>query len=385
MDELKRHKLIFKIVQPIAKLIFCLRFNYKYDDLRKIPEPYLLLANHNFNLDPCFVGIATKHQIYFVASETVARAGFFSRLLMWAFKPILHKKGRAGISSTKEVLKTVKSGSSVCIFAEGNRSYNGLTGPIPEATGKLAKRTGASLVTFRIEGGYLSHPRWAVTKRRGRMYGRLVRVYTPEELKSMTDDQVNEAIRSDLFEDAYATQEKQMIKYRGRRLAYGLEAALFECPACRKFNTITSTPKRIACTCGFSAEYDVYGYLNGSDGIRRTVTEWDVMQRADLKERFADHAASGEPVFSDEVVSTFINADHSPGKKTEGTLTAYTDRVEFAGTVYPLDEIKGMALFVRNTIIAHIGEDMIQYNIKGAENFCALKYLYLYNLAKGES
>ena len=58
------------------------------------------------------------------------------------------------------VMRRLRKGGSVAIFAEGNRSFNGLTGDILPATGKLARSSGASLVTFRFSGGYLSSPRW---------------------------------------------------------------------------------------------------------------------------------------------------------------------------------------------------------------------------------
>lgn len=59
----------------------------------------------------------------------------------------------------------------VCIFPEGNRSFNGLTGDILPTIGRVAGRCGMKLVTYRIEGGYLN----------------------------------------DLYEDAYATQQKERI------------------------------------------------------------------------------------------------------------------------------------------------------------------------------
>jgi len=107
MNELRRHRLVFKIV-PIIDLFLKLKFNYKYDSLSKIEGPYLLLANHNLELDPAFVGVAAKKHLYFVASEHILRKGIGTWLLMTFFKPIIHQKGRQGMNTIKEMLKTLK-------------------------------------------------------------------------------------------------------------------------------------------------------------------------------------------------------------------------------------------------------------------------------------
>ena len=51
MDELQRHRLTFKVIRPVAWVIMKVLFNYEYDDLSKIEGPYLLLVNHNLELD----------------------------------------------------------------------------------------------------------------------------------------------------------------------------------------------------------------------------------------------------------------------------------------------------------------------------------------------
>ena len=211
MQELKRHKIVFAILHPFISAFARWKFCYTYDSLRDVEGPYLLLPNHNLELDPIIVGVAAKHHLYFVASEHLSRKGFVTKLLNYFKKPIYHQKGRAGAHTVKEILKTLRSGTSVCLFPEGNRSFNGQSLAIPTATGKMAKRSGVKLVTYRFEGHYLTQPRWATSLRRGKLRGRLVHVYTPEELQAMTDQEDNDAIIRDLWEDAYETQAREMV------------------------------------------------------------------------------------------------------------------------------------------------------------------------------
>ena len=58
MEPQKRHKLIFRILQPCIALFCKWKFNYAYDSLKDVEGPYLLLPNHNMELDPILVGAA---------------------------------------------------------------------------------------------------------------------------------------------------------------------------------------------------------------------------------------------------------------------------------------------------------------------------------------
>ena len=56
---------------------------------------------------------------------------------------------------------------------------------------RLAKKAGVPVYTYKIEGAYFAHPRWAKYLRRGKVTGQLVNKYTPEQLKEMPVDAVN--------------------------------------------------------------------------------------------------------------------------------------------------------------------------------------------------
>lgn len=384
MSELQRHRMVYKVLMPFILAFLKLGFRYSCDDLSKEEGPYLLLANHNMDLDPLMVGAVTKKQLYFVASEHIMRKGFGTWFLMYFFKPIIHRKGKQGVYTVKEMMKTLKAGRSVCIFPEGNRSFNGLTGDMMPAIGKVARRSGAKLITLRIEGGYLSQPRWSTTFRKGKMRGRVMHRLSAEELNAMTDAQVNELICADLYEDAYATQEREPVAFRGKNLAKGLEAAIFTCPDCGKIGMLHSEDNRFWCECGFSAVYDTYGTLTDAKGNTYTVTQLDAMQREALKKRVEARKeaeaqpGAAEPFFSDCVTLYEIGNDHTVLKTTEGSLVAYLDRLECCGRTIFYKELQGMAVYARNSIVLHVTGAEGQLEIKSAPSFSALKYFYLY-------
>ncbi len=370
------HRIIFRICRFFAVPFLRMKFRYSFDQLPDVKGPYLLLANHNTDFDPLFVGAACPTQIYFVATEKILRMGFLTTLVMSLFRPIIHYKGKTGISSVKEILHKLKEGKNVALFPEGNRSFNGLTGKFVPATGKMAKRSGAALITYRLHGGYFTSPRWGAGLRRGRMRGEIANIYTPEMLKSMSEAEVNEAIRRDLQMDAYAEQEKEPVPYEGSDLALGLESTLFACPECGRISALHSSGNTLSCKeCGFSAEYDVYGYLTDRSGKKHTITELDAKQKQLIKELAL--LPSGQLLFHDSVTVETIGDSHEVVSREALELSAYPDRLEIGDRKLPFESITGMAINQRNLLIIHCADES-HLELSGPISFSALKYLYLY-------
>ena len=371
MDEKKRMQRAFDFFRPIMKLMLRIRFGYRCDSLKGIEGPYLLLCNHNMELDPVMLGAAGGRAVRFVASEHIARKGFGTWFLMRYFRPILHVKGKSGQGTSLKILRALKSGDCVAMFPEGNRSFNGVTGPMLGQLGRLVRRCGASLVTYRIEGGYFTQPRWGTTLRRGRLVGHLVHVYTPEQMKEMTDDRVEQAIADDLYEDAYASQKKNPSLYKGKHAALGLESALFWCSACGRFNTLHSDDDGLRCECGYRADYTASGYLRSQDGKLTTITRWDEQQQQALRQRMTQDAAA--KLFEDTVTVREIREDHTASEARQMRLTAYPDHLMLGEERISREELDGAAVFSRNVLTLVTDK---QYEIRGQLSFNALKYRY---------
>ena len=384
--EHQRFGRIWNFLRPLAVPIIKRIFHYDCDDLRDVPGPYLLLSNHNADLDPALVGMSAWHQSYFVASEHLVRAGRLGDFLTKNFGLILHVKGKTAAGSALGIMRTLKAGHNVILFPEGTRSFNGLTGYMSPATGKLARRSGASLVTFRLEGLYLTNPRWGKGIRKGRSYGHVVHVYSPAELKAMTDAQVQAAIERDLFEDAYATQAARPggpVAFKGENLAEGLESTLFCCPGCGRIGVATTTGDEYRCDCGFHATYEATGYLTCSDGQTRTVTQWDAYDRERLRELLAE--AGDAPLFSDTLHIVEVDeAANAQLREFDAKVSAYPQYIEVGDKRILADDLEGIAIIGRNHTVVHLTDGGKHYEVDGASAFSALKYLYLFDLWKKE-
>ena len=372
MEHLRRYQFLWRLLRPFVRPWLRRKFNYDAEVCTE-SGPFLVLCNHNTDWDPLILACAFPNYMSFVASEHIFRWGFAGKLIVALMAPIARLKGKTAGDTAMTILRRLRKGVSVAMFAEGNRSFNGLTNPILPATGKLARSSGAKLITYRLDGAYFTSPRWSAGMRRGRMTGRIVHVYSPEELKAMRVDEVNAAIRRDLFVDAYAVQREQMIPFRGKNLAEHLETVLCRCPRCGKIGTLKSADDTLSCPCGFSVRYNEYGFFEGADAPFDNVTDWDAAQTGQLC-ALAD-AAGDAPIFSDGgmVLKEVFPDSHAEAPLGSGQLTLYADRLECCGQVFPLRELGGFSLVQAQTVDLSCGGRF--FEITSPEVRCTRKYM----------
>jgi len=361
------------------------KFNYHHPVFAEdVGSSYIVVSNHNTDYDPLLLAAAFPDHMYFVAADNIMQMGFKSKLIMRYFQPILRVKGKKEVRTVSEILRTLRGGDNVCIFAEGNRSFNGLTCDILPSTGKMIKKSGAAMVTYKLSGAYFAHPRWSHSTRKGRIDGSIQGVYTAEQLAEMSVDEINEIINRDLWEDAYATQATANIPFKGKNLASGLERALFYCPKCGRFGTLHSSSDHLTCECGYSVKYTETGYLEDENGKLSTITEWDAVQLEKLRETMKI-SQPDEAIFTDENAKlTKIERNHDTEKILKGSIAAYVDRLEVCGLPLPYDRFDGISVFKQNILVMNFRDaegELAYYELRGEEKFCALKYLYAYETA----
>ena len=240
MGEKQFHEKVWRALYALLHRGFEWAFRFEHENYT-LERPALIISNHVTNYDPILLALSfPKDQMYFVASEHLFRRGLTTKLIRWLFAPIARRKGSNGMDTAMATMRKLRDGSSVCIFGEGETTWNGISQSIVPSTGNLAKLCRADLITYRLEGGYLTAPRWGQTIRRGRMRGHIVNRYTPEQLKTMKPDEVTAMINRDLYEDAWARQKEETVRYKGKKLAEKIEIALFMCRSARVWERCTA-------------------------------------------------------------------------------------------------------------------------------------------------
>ncbi len=384
-----RHKKIWTLARIFLGPPILHFFRCTSEPAENLPEPYIVLPNHTCDLDPALVGMSFSHQMYFVASEHVYRKGLISKILFYCFCPIAKIKGASDKLMVLNVLKHIREKKNVCIFPEGDRSFNGKTGEIADAIGKLVKISGANLVTYKISGGYFTNPRWGYGIRKGKMSGRVQKIYTKEELSLMSPEQITTVIRNDLSENAYEVQAVQHIKFKGKKLAEGMESAFCVCPECKQIDVIQTKGNKISCrNCGPLSIYNEYGYFENikQSFSFKTTEEWDSWQENYFVQLSKSPSATA-CYFSDTDVELFLfNSEHTDSSLGKGTLSLSHNGLVFKSDntelELPVEKIPDMAMYGKKGLVFS-DADNNHYELHSEELINVRKYIFVWkNLRK---
>ena len=374
-----RYRLIYKTVSSLVPLILR-KYSFKTERISKNDEPYIVVANHLTEVDMLMAAGTFSEHMYYVAGEHLLRTKAGPKI-KWAQDPIFTYKGSASVDTMREVIRRIKAGNNVMIFPEGSRSFNGETMKLGNGIAKLVKTAGCALATYHIEGGYFVAPRWAYSTRTGPMEGHIVRIYSSEEIRKMSREELTDCINRDIYENAYATQRKNMYAYKGKRLAEGLENYLVKCSCCGAVDSMETEDDRFRCReCGQSGVYTPEGFLKG-EGLRfDSVYDWGVWSEKEICEHIKAFRDDG-PVFCDQDVVLYeVLADHSRTDLAAGEVMGYKDRLEIGSEVFLFDDISGMdMLYFGKTLVFTWNRRHLALT---GEHYHAIKYQKLFDVYK---
>ena len=376
-----RHKLITEVARWFVGPYVRLKLGIKIDKFRQQRKrPYLILFNHQTSFDQFFVGMSFPRAIYYVSTEDIFSLGWVSKLLTYAVAPIPIRKQTTDPQAVMNCLRVVREGGSIAMAPEGNRTYDGKTVYINPAIGALAKKMKLPIALYRIEGGYGIQPRWCDGFRKGKIRAGVSRVIEPEEYQSMTNEELYEIIRKELYVDEASVSGE----YRAKNLAQYLERAVYVCPECG-LSEFESKGDLITCKkCNLQARYLPTKELEGVNKPFpfRFVADWYAYQ-SDFVNRLNTADYTQKPLYRDQAKMWEVIVFKKKNLLQEQTeLALYGDRVvlnegEENEIVLPFEDVYAVVVLGRNKLnIYH--KDRI-YQFKGSSRFNALKYVNIYH------
>lgn len=369
MRNIKKHFFAYKLLRPLVYLIAKVILNYKCKPAPDIKEPCLILANHTMDWDPLLVACSFRNPINFLTSEHAMRMGFLSWIIKTFFSPIQRVKGSTDANAALSLVSMIKKGVSVCMFPEGTRSFDGKTGKLHHTTARLIKLCNCTVVTYRLEGGYLTSPRWGKGLRRGKMNGEVVNIYSPEDLRDMSNEQILSNINNDIYINAYESRGNKLIKHRGIKKAEGIERVLYVCPRCHRIGSLKGKGNLVECQCGLNFKYNQYGFLEGMDPPFDTIDGWNKWQISYLRGLLKED--NFEISDGDQYLYT-LKKDHSLVLLEKGRLSISKSELIFNDRVFSLDSIK-MSVIRKHDIV--FGCNGVNYEIHSDYPRSASKYL----------
>ena len=370
----RKHIFFYALLRPLVVLFLKLRFDFRYEPAKNLPEKYIVLSNHATDYDMLFVGASFRRQMYFVGSEHIARWKVYP-LLKFAFAPIIRHKGAPATAAIMEMLRKVRQGASVCMFAEGVRTWDGITCPIQPATAKLIKTAGCGLVTYRLTGGYFASPMWCgAGVRRGPVRGAPVRVLTAEELKALSADEIYRIITEDLYEDAYARQLAEPKAYKGKELAKGMEQLAFRCPKCGGTDCFHTSGNDLICgECGLTVTYDARGMLTGWQFT--TLKEF-----SDWQKTVVEKDVEAGTTYKAEPAALTLVEKQGETLLAQGQAEISREKLTCGGEEFALGEIADLAMHGQRSIVFTVKGKY--YELKGERGNNMLKFQLFFDACR---
>lgn len=381
-----RHRFVFFALKPFFRFFLKLRYNYTPVKFKGKKRPYLILSNHVCTMDPFMVSLSFRAPIYFVASDHLLRKGWISKVITFLVEPIGKLKAASDLVTIKNMMKKLRQNKNVCLFPEGNRTFNGMTGYIAPSVGKFIKACHADVLFYTLEKGYLADPRWADHIRKGKLTGSVKSILTIDECENMTVDEIVDIVKKELNVNPTPKQDKNRIAFKGSHLAEHIERAVFLCPVCYQVATLHTNGAHGTCeNCGMDFNFLSTGYLAGKKLPFETIYEWDEWQREFIQTHLFE---DGELICENINERLYLI---SRSRKNEligvGTLKLYTDRLEFiiedSNEIYEFsfESIENMNVHGRQVLQFGV-ENKDFYELKNNAVRSAVKYMYFFYFYK---
>lgn len=339
-----------------------------------LDTPFIIVCNHQTDFDLAFMVANFKEKIRPVASEHVVNIKITGPLIKYCLNPITVMKGSIKVAAVKQMLKAVRSGENIMIHPEGARTFDGQTMEIGDEIGKVVKSSKAALVTYNVKGGYIVCPRWGLHVRKGKVTGNLVNVYTAEQLKKMTSEEITDIIRKDIYVNDYEVTKEKNMKVRGKSRALGIENFIYICPKCGSIGTLYGEGDYALCMkCGFQSEIDSHGVFDDDAG---NLINWGERQKRQFEEMYS----KGDIEFSDANVELrLVNQDHTREVISRGRLVGTKDGITVGDKYFAFSDFEDNMDMIGRGIVSNFCISRVRYELEGvSENVNMYKYWMLY-------
>lgn len=268
-------------------------------NMEGVKPPYMLLSNHQYFIDFEIAAMATfPHRV----NNVVSIDGYYRRpWLMELIGSIGTRKFTTDLHLVKSINRVLKRGDILSMYPEARYTPCGTTAYLPEALGKLVKMNKVPVVVIKHHGNHLLTPFWNFRKpRKVPLKMTMTQILTAEQVKAMTADQINAAIKEAFVYDEYRYQKENGILITEPYRAEGLHKVLYQCPHCLTESKMASEGTELYCTeCGKRWNLNEDGTLTALDGKTEFthVPDWFDWERKQVCEQIA----RGEYSFEDDV------------------------------------------------------------------------------------
>jgi len=261
----------YVLIYPMLKI--CFKFEADRSNLVIPKGAHIVLANHFTMVDFLFVMLS----LYPRRLNAVTAQKYFLLRPLNKLLPVLgcipKNMFDPDVRSIIGVKTVLNRGDGLLMFPEGRCSSSQAYAGIHKSTGKMIKKFGVPVVSCYIEGASICLPHWRRGFRFGRVRATFGNLFSEDDIKKLTVDEINAAIdarlsgqdrgtvhpscldgKTDEPSPCPAPDGKPFQTFWARRLAEGLHHILYYCPKCHMEFTMTTKGNAIRCAaCGNEA------------------------------------------------------------------------------------------------------------------------------------
>lgn len=233
------------------------------------------------------------------------------------FQCILTEKGTADIRAVRKLKKLLLQGTSIVIYPEADRCWDGETDKLIPNLPQLVRIFNVPLYIAKMRGGYFTKPRWAKTERPGKILVQFDCLY-PDQYKKMTNQQLYNYLSEKLHQNDQKDHALKKTEYKGKDLALGIENLLWLCVECGAHDSIRGLGDEIICqNCGAKWQIDAHLHLNPAPECGSNLQAWSFWQKEILRSK-ADKGGSDTIITQSSHIHMYQFAGFGPGIRYSG-------------------------------------------------------------------
>lgn len=377
-----RHKVFSKVFKFFLYPYIKLKFKYQYKKYRNLKKegPYIILSNHTMAFDPILISFSFNFPIYYIATEQIFNLGFLSKMLKYLVNPISKSKSESDLLTIRKARRIVSEGGSIAVYPEGNVSYDGAPVTINKSIIKLIRLLKIPVIIYNTEGLYLSDPRWAHKTKHGKTKGYINTIIKKAEYDKLDDDAFYELLLEHLNVNAYTSQENELLTYKGKELALGLERLVFmDLKTNKPFVNYTKGNKLYSKDSDFELTYLNTGYVL-RDNQKTTLVD---LNKEVIDKYYNYYLTSNDNFITEEEVSIELTSGNKKVKEGKHLVKLYKDKVIITGNsneeTYFFKDISSLAIQGKRKIIIYNEKTLL---LTLNDNSSPYKYLLTYQFYK---
>jgi 1-acyl-sn-glycerol-3-phosphate acyltransferase len=156
--------------------------------LQSINGPIILAGNHTGFLDAPMLLAATNRYFHFIMTEEVFDWGLLGHVVRFGnIIPLYKGKEKRTLV---DIVRKLKTGSTVCIFPEGKLTQDGKLNPFNEGAAFLQEKSGVPIIPFTIYGGFEAWPQtkcWPIFRKIILQFGEPIEPKKNQDRKRITE------------------------------------------------------------------------------------------------------------------------------------------------------------------------------------------------------